>query len=201
MTVDETRRSIGARRNPASADAIREAAAAVLAEAGHAGFSIEAVAKRARAGKPTIYRWWPNKTALLLDAYQRQKGDLCDPDTGNLEEDLALFLGNLLRLWRETISGPIFRSLIAEAQSDPTTAAALTAYAEERVASHMAIVERAKARGEVAADADSRAIIDTVVSYAWVRLLTDRLDVGDAGIRAVVQPLAKGLAPNPPMPR
>ena len=73
-TQDEGRRSIGARRNPESADAILQAAEAILTERGTAGFSIEAVAKRARAGKPTIYRWWPSRTALLLDVYQRRKG-------------------------------------------------------------------------------------------------------------------------------
>ena len=64
---DERRRSIGSRRNPETQEAILEAAEALLLEGGVAGFSIEAVARRARAGKPTIYRWWPNKTALLLE--------------------------------------------------------------------------------------------------------------------------------------
>ena len=68
-TEVEGRRSIGARRNPESAEAILEAAEAVLLESGYAGFSIEAVARKARAGKPTIYRWWPSKAALLLDVY------------------------------------------------------------------------------------------------------------------------------------
>ncbi|WP_281015677.1 TetR family transcriptional regulator, partial [Mesorhizobium sp. M00.F.Ca.ET.216.01.1.1] len=75
-------------RNPESADAIVEAAEAVLREAGYAGFSIEAVARRARAGKPTIYRWWPSKAALLIEVYQRQK-HVETPDTGNVEDDLA----------------------------------------------------------------------------------------------------------------
>ncbi|MET0170455.1 MAG: helix-turn-helix domain-containing protein, partial [Aliihoeflea sp.] len=67
------RRSIGARRNPQSQEAILDAAEALLGDAGTAGFSIEAVARRARAGKPTIYRWWPNRTLLLLDVYKRFK--------------------------------------------------------------------------------------------------------------------------------
>src|SRR5690554_2407569 len=61
--------SIGARRSPETETAILDAAEALLREGGLAGFSIEGVARRARAGKPTIYRWWPNKTRLLLDVY------------------------------------------------------------------------------------------------------------------------------------
>ena len=67
------RRSIGSARNPQSQEAILEAAEAIFADEGYAGFSIEAVARRAKAGKPTIYRWWPSKAHLLLDVYTRQK--------------------------------------------------------------------------------------------------------------------------------
>ena len=116
-SAGRARKSIGARRNPESAGAILDAAEAVLREAGYSGFSIEAVARRARAGKPTIYRWWPSKAALLIDVYQRQKR-VEVPDTGRLEEDLVGFLKNLFAHWRDTSSGNVFRSLIAEAQSD-----------------------------------------------------------------------------------
>ena len=91
--TDETaRRSIGARRNPASQEAILDAAEAIMREEGLAGFSIEAVARRARAGKPTIYRWWPNRTALMLDVYKRFKNVRAFPDTGTLRGDLVGFL-------------------------------------------------------------------------------------------------------------
>lgn len=110
MTEEEQegpRRSIGARRNPASAEAILEAAEAILAESGPSGFSIEAVARRARAGKPTIYRWWPTRMILLLDVYHRQKGLPRFERTGDLAEELHIFLRELLKRWRE---GPMARS-------------------------------------------------------------------------------------------
>ncbi|MGN6304653.1 MAG: TetR/AcrR family transcriptional regulator [Mesorhizobium sp.] len=195
MTMDKekkARRSIGARRNPASAEAILEAAEAVLADGGHAGFSIEAVARRARAGKPTIYRWWPSKAALLLDVYQRQKR-FAYPDTGTVEEDIAAFLSALLANWRDTASGAIFRSVIAEAQSDETAAKALSTYAADRRAQTGKMIERAKARGEVAADADPTTIADLVSSFAWSRLLTGRLDTGEKELRAVARIIAQGM--------
>ncbi|TPK77435.1 TetR/AcrR family transcriptional regulator [Mesorhizobium sp. B2-4-15] len=191
--ADTARRSIGARRNPDSADAILEAAEALLVETGYAGFSIEAVARRARAGKPTIYRWWPSKAALLLEVYQRQKR-VDVPDTGNLEEDLVGFLQNLFFHWRETSSGSVFRSLIAEAQSDEAAAAALAGYAGGRRAHTGQIIERAKARGEVAGDIDPAVVADLLASYAWRHLLTNRLDEPEATIRTVVRYLLKGIA-------
>lgn len=186
------RKSIGARRNPASADAILEAAEAVLAEAGHAGFSIEAVARRARAGKPTIYRWWPSKAALLLDVYQRQKR-FAYPDTGRLEDDLADFLGSLLANWRDTASGSIFRSIVAEAQADESAARALAAYAADRRAQTGEMIERARARGEVAADVDPAVVADLISSFAWGHLLTDRLHTDERELRAVVSTIVLGI--------
>ena len=190
--ADRGRKSIGARRNPASAGAILDAAEAVLVEAGYSGFSIEAVARRARAGKPTIYRWWPSKAALLLEVYQRQKR-VDVPDTGMLEEDLVGFVMNLFTHWRETSSGSVFRSLIAEAQSDETAAAALAGYAGGRSAHTGQIIERAKARGEVAADIDAAVVADLVASYAWRHLLTNRLEEPETTIRTVVRYLLQGI--------
>ncbi|UDL88209.1 TetR/AcrR family transcriptional regulator [Mesorhizobium sp. PAMC28654] len=191
--ADRGRKSIGARRNPASAGAILDAAEAVLVEAGYSGFSIEAVARRARAGKPTIYRWWPSKAALLLEVYQRQKRvDI--PDTGWLEEDLVGFLKSLLSHWRETSSGSVFRSLVAEAQSDPTAAAALADYAKGRHGHTGQMVERAQARGEVAEDIDAAIVADLIASWAWTRLLTDRLDENEATIRETVRYVMQGIA-------
>lgn len=189
------RKSIGARRNPDSAGAILDAAEAVLVEAGYAGFSIEAVARRARAGKPTIYRWWPSKAALLLEVYQRGKR-VDTPDTGNLEEDLVGFLKNLFSHWRQTSSGSVFRSLVAEAQSDPAAAAALADYARGRRAHTGQMIERAKARGEVAADVNAELVADLIASFAWTHLLTDRLDEDEATIRAAVRYVMHGIAPG-----
>ena len=153
--ADPARRSIGARRNPDSADAILKAAETVLVEAGYAGFSIEAVARRARAGKPTIYRWWPSKAALLLEGHQRQKR-VDVPDTGRLEDDLVGFLEEPLR----ALARHIFRQRLPVADRQrsrmkprprhlPTMR-----WADAPIPAE--IVERAKARGEIGVDINSR---------------------------------------------
>lgn len=189
---EQGRRSVGARRNMRSADAILEAAEAVLLENGYGGFSIEAVARRARAGKPTIYRWWPNKAALLLDVYHRQKRHAGQADTGDLERDIETFLCDLLRLWRDTTLGSIFRSMVAEAQSDAGAQAALADYMSDRRRHTGAIVERAKARGEVAEDISSDLVADLLASFAWGRLLTNRLDDGE-DMKNAARILADGI--------
>jgi AcrR family transcriptional regulator len=197
-TVDPARKSIGARRNPDAAEAILEAAEAVLLERGYAGFSIEAVARRARAGKPTVYRWWSSKTALLLDVYQRQKRDIDYGGSGPIEDDMFRFLRSLFRFWRDTPGGSIFRSLLAEAQSDDVAGAALADYAHERLLEIGVMVERARERGEVAEDVDPVAVADLLASYAWKHLLTNRIDEDEATTRAAARMIARGILKAPP---
>ncbi|MCD7061255.1 TetR/AcrR family transcriptional regulator [Pelagibacterium xiamenense] len=196
QSVGGRRASIGARRNPASEQAILDAAAEILTEEGLAGFSIEAVARRARAGKPTIYRWWPNRTILLLDVYHRFKRVLPDPDTGTLEGDARMFLTNLLTFWKDPTRGTVFRSIIAEAQSNAEAMTELQAYLEDRHTYLEGIIERARARGEVRDDVDSRTLGEWLVSFAWHRLLTDTIDTSPAEIETVVRTFAAGAAPH-----
>lgn len=187
------RASIGARRNPESAEAILAAAEAILRERGLAGFSIEAVARRARAGKPTIYRWWPNKTALLLGIYERQKTGVGSVDTGNLEDDCVEFLEKLFAYWRDTGAGQVFRSIFAEAQSDEMAASALREYVAGRRAITAKLFERAQDRGEFAAEADPSIAAELIAAFAWSRLLTGQLDADRDSIRAVVRQMLLGV--------
>lgn len=194
-TDESTRRSIGARRNPASQEAILDAAEAILREGGIAGFSIEAVARRARAGKPTIYRWWPNRTLLMLDVYRRFKNARGFPDTGTLRGDLIALLSNqLLGFWKDSLCGTVYRAVIAEAQTDPDAAAALFAYQSERKKTTAVIIERAKARGEVSEEVNGELIIDMIVSFAWHQLLIGRVEAAMGSIEAVVDGILMGCA-------
>lgn len=190
---DDRRRSIGARRNPETQAAILEAAEAIVAEHGFAGFSIEAVARRARAGKPTIYKWWPGKTALLLDVYHRQKPANVHTDTGSVEGDLYAFLTGVFAHWGDTGAGQIFRFVVAEAQRDATAATSLADYAAERRIQSGQIFERGIARGELAADIDTGLAADMLAGFIWQRLLTDRVERDPVQLRQVARQMARGL--------
>ncbi|MFN7009525.1 MAG: TetR/AcrR family transcriptional regulator [Allorhizobium sp.] len=190
---DNRRTSIGSQRNPASEEAILRAAEEILLEGGLPAFSIEAVARRAKAGKPTIYRWWPSKAALLLDVYHRQKDGVPHPDTGDIRKDLSQFLAGLLSFWRDG-GGAIFRSIIAEAQSDPAALAALRAYAVSRCRQSGGILKRGQARGELRADIDPELLIELFSGFAWNRLLTSRLDVSQSQIDQIVSAVVDGVA-------
>jgi AcrR family transcriptional regulator len=193
MTEDVQRRSIGAKRNPASAEAILDAAAELLAEHGYRGFTIEAVARRARAGKPTIYKWWDSKAALLLDVYQRQKS-ITFEDTGNLEDDVVRFVTALLLHWRDTPSGEIFRSIVAEAQTDKKATLALQNFARARQTETTFLILRGLERNEVRKGVYPKHAARWIVAYLWFRLVTGDLDVSDQELRRDVSVLLEGIA-------
>src|SRR2546429_3715813 len=100
--------------------AILTATVGLLAERGLAAMSIEEVAARAGVGKTTIYRRWPSKGLLALDAFVISfRAEQPLPDTGSLRGDLLSALRAWVRAVTQTAMGPLLTGLIAEAQHDP----------------------------------------------------------------------------------
>jgi len=175
------RRSIGARRNPATEAAVLDAAEAILRDDGARALTMDAVARRAHAGKATLYRWWPTRGALLVAVYERIKGPHPHADTGSLRGDLVAFFDFVLGFWHGG-QGVVFAQIIAEAQSDDGVAEALTRYRTEREAALVPVLERARARGELAAEADLPALAEQLVALLWYSLLTGRTERSGAAL-------------------
>lgn len=193
--TEDRRASIGARRNPETEAAVLDAAEALLAEVGYGSLTMEAVARRARAGKATLYRWWPSKGHLLLALYSRAKMELPQPDTGSLRADLIAYVGPLLASWQGESGpalAPMLRLLIAEAQVDPTVMAALRE--ERRIRWHHIdrIIVKAILRGELNRDLAPERAEQRVISLLWYLLLTDQLPMA-AEAEALVDTLLAGM--------
>lgn len=142
-------------------------------EVGYAGLSIEAVARRAGVGKHTIYRRWPAKAALLLDAFSRVwTTDLDYHDTGDVRADLReQFLRSAPALASPPI-GPVYRALIAEAQSDPALRATLherfLRTVEQRTLDR---ITRAQDTGELVPDVDLEFAAEVLCGTLYYRYL------------------------------
>jgi AcrR family transcriptional regulator len=191
LTENLARASIGARRSPETEAAVLDAAQALINEEGFAKLTMEAVARRARAGKATLYRWWPTKSHLLLSLYTRSKQNLVPPDSGSLEQDLTLFLTAMITGWK-TETGTWLRSLIAEAQNDPEIARALSAEREERWCHLDNIMAAAAARGELNPAVSPGHAVQRVIALCWYQLLTNHLPETEA-IPQQVRDLMAGL--------
>ena len=188
----------GRPRSPAADRAILTAAADLLASRGLAAMSIEEVAARARVGKATIYRRWPSKGLLALDAFVtsfRERQPL--PDTGTLRGDLTAALTAWIRAVTRTAMGPMLTGLIAEAQHDPSLRAAWRERVLEPLrGQHRIMLDRAIARGEIPATVDREVVLDLFFGAAQHRLLLGHLPLTDEFIGEVVDVILDGIRPR-----
>jgi AcrR family transcriptional regulator len=120
-------RSPGRPRSDGVRQLILAAAFQVLAKQGYSRFAIEAVAEIAGAGKSTIYRWWPSKADLAVDAFfEETKADLRFPETGSAKEDFRQQIIDLAALLAGS-RGAVFAAMLGGARNDPQLAKALGA--------------------------------------------------------------------------
>ena len=186
----------GRPRSPEADRAILAAALDLLASRGLAAMSIEEVAARAGVGKATIYRRWPSKGLLALDAFVAAfREQQPAPDTGTLRGDLVAALTAWVRLVTQTPMGPMLTGLIAEAQRDPSLRAAWRERVLEPLRSqHRVMLDRAIARGEIPATVDREVVLDLFFGAAQHRLLLGHLPLTDDFIRSVVDVILDGIS-------
>jgi AcrR family transcriptional regulator len=166
----------GRKRSEDSRRAILGAALELAAEAGYSGLTIAGIAARSGTGKQTIYRWWPSKADVLLDALAAT-ADLHVPvaDQGSYRADLRAFLDASFALARTPPVPDALRALMAHAQLDPGFAARFRAsFLERRRAALRVILDRARDRGDLPAHPTAEVVCDLVFGAIWYRLLATR---------------------------
>jgi AcrR family transcriptional regulator len=172
LTEHHTAPKVG-RPMDASRDAdILDAALDVLAEEGYDGMTIDMVAARAKAGKATLYRRWPSKTELVLDAVACMKNSTIDyanlPDTGTLRGDLIAMI-KPMSINDNQKKLKVMAGLVSLLARNPELAdIANQVIMAPRIELNMYFLRRAIERGEIAADTDVRMIAmisPSMVSY------------------------------------
>ena len=186
------------RRSERSRTAILDAALDLVQEVGYAKTSVEGIAARAGVGKQTIYRWWPSKGAVLLDALlalsEGEEGVDPLPDTGDVAADLKLVLrATVAQLTDPRYDAPM-RALATEILHDPALHDAwrenldgpLTLLKEERLRS-------AQEAGELPPDLDLRLAIDLIWGPLFHRWLQGSGPLTPEYADAVVDAALSGL--------
>jgi AcrR family transcriptional regulator len=174
----QTRPRTGNQRNPLLHQAIIAAATEVLEREGPKRFTIEAVAKLAGCGKPTIYRWWPSRPALLLEVYERAVDkELVEPEGKDLAKDLATTLRQVWRFWREECMGSLYRLILAEMMLEKEGTRYLReVFIPRRQAVAGRAFQAAIDRGEIPEDTDVKLLMDMLFGYSIFHLITETID-------------------------
>lgn len=178
--LDEAHR-LGRKRDHTRDPEILDAAIAVLSETGYDAMSMDMVAARAKAGKATLYRRWPSKADLVLDAVscmkqgQSRLEDL--PDTGTLRGDLvALIRPHSMEDAERKMR--VMGALVSMLSRDPDLAEAVNeAITEPRARLNRALIERAIGRGEVSPSVEVDTIAHISPSMTAYRTLVLRKPV------------------------
>lgn len=206
------------RRSDRSRRAIHDAALALVGEVGYRRTTIEGIAARAGVGKQTIYRWWPSKAAVLMEAFldlasrtaeeaAPQPGDTGPstprtargiPDTGDLAADLK----RVLRATVDELNDPALeiptRALTAEGIVDAQLGAEFVEkLLEPQLALYVTRLRAAQEAGHVRADADPRTALELLIGPLMHRWLLRTRPLTHAYADAIVDYTVGGLAPRP----
>ena len=186
----------GRPRSERARTAILEAASELLLGRGLSAVSMDAVAERAGVSKATIYRWWPTKETLALDAlYTEWAAARPHPrDTGSLRGDLLSLLRPWARLAGSRPYGRVVAALLTEAQTDPVFAAEYRErFVEPRRQQAREIFRRAIERGEIPADTKVEVALDLLYGPLYHRLLHGHAPLNDRFVREVIDMVLDGV--------
>jgi AcrR family transcriptional regulator len=158
----------------------------LMTEGGLGGVSIDEVSRRSGVAKTSIYRHWPSRSALLLDACSRlgQKPEV--PDTGSLKGDLTL-LASKLAGQLETARWPtILPSIIDAAERDPDLAKLHAELQAGFSSPYAPVIERAKKRGELTGRSDPADVVAAIMGPLFYRRWFSREPIDEKFVRGVV---------------
>ncbi|MEV5504771.1 TetR/AcrR family transcriptional regulator [Nonomuraea fuscirosea] len=190
-----------ARRSERSRQAILDAARELVSEVGYAKLTIEAIAARAGVGKQTIYRWWPSRGAVVLDAFLAlseagPERSMALPDTGDVAADLKTVMRATVAEFADpAFEGPI-RALNAEIINDP----ALAAQYREKLAGPVDEAKKDRLRsaqraGQLAADADLDLALELLYAPLYQRWLLRTGPLTPQYADALVEAFLKAMKP------
>ena len=196
---DPQARPPGRPRSERARRAILRAANELLEGEGFAAVTVEAIAERAGVSKATVYRWWPNRTAVVMDGFlSTVSSEVPFPHTGHAQEDIRIHMRRLAEAFSDKI-GRTVAALIAEGQSDPELAEALRSrWLSVRRAEAREILELGIERGELREDLDLEVAVDVLYGPIYYRMLVGHAPLEGDFADALADHIFAGLAAGDP---
>jgi AcrR family transcriptional regulator len=166
-------------------------------EKGYGAISLEKVAAQAGVEVADVWKRWPSKSALVIDAFRREvASEMVYPDTGDFEADLRTQLKAIARLFSDPSISPHLARLVGEAQRGPAVAEEFRemVYGPNRSAAR-ARFQEALRQHQIRDDLDLDAAIDLTFAPFWFRLLIQSGPMADDYVDAIVDMSLRGLRP------
>jgi AcrR family transcriptional regulator len=180
---------------------VLEATLDLLAESGYRAVTIEAVAARSGVAKSTIYRHWPGRVELILDAFHELKPPVAPPADGNVRETVIAVLENLARVAVESTWSMCLPSLIDAAAHDPVARELHGRISTEGRRSLVDLLAAGVAAGELPPGLDPELMAEALAGPILLRRLMSLPPFDPADVRALVDQLIPPCPAPTPAPR
>jgi AcrR family transcriptional regulator len=189
----------GRQRSSESEEAILKATLQLLKEKPLRDITVDAIARKAGVGKMTIYKWWPSKAYVALDAFRKKMNRVVAmPDTGDTERDLAELLYSIMSFYISP-TGRIFSQFLAESQSDPEFAALFREhFLKPRRESAGAFLDRAMKQGVIDRTLNREILLDLIFGPMVFRLMAGHAPLNRAESDAMISTLLRGIRGKAP---
>jgi AcrR family transcriptional regulator len=177
--------------------AILESTADILLESGFAATTIESIAQRAGVSKVTIYKWWPSRGAVAIDAYfHRYRETIAFSDTGDVVTDLTAQILLMVKAFRGR-AGEVMAELLGHAQSDPALAEMWRErWLQPRRDATTVVLRRAIDRGQIRSDVSLAVLMDELYGPVYYRLVVRHEPLSDAFAQELVANTLRGVRPE-----
>lgn len=184
----------GRPRNAEAEKAILTASYDLLLETGFGAVTVEKIAERAQVSKATIYKWWPNKAAVIMDGFlSAAAARLPVPDTGSVFSDILIHATNLARFLTSP-EGKVITEIIGEGQFDPGLAEAYRSrYFNPRRLEARQLLERGVQRKELPEQLNIELSIDLIYGPIFYRLLLTGEKLDDTFIKDLTTAAFEGI--------
>jgi AcrR family transcriptional regulator len=174
-------------RDTQAAERILDATRELLSDKGPACVGINEIAAHAEVAKATIYRWWPSRDALVLDALVQMSEPTARPESGSTKDVIAAQMKRLGALLSSR-TGSMLREVIATAQSEPELADAFRdRFFQVRRAHALATLAAGVERGEVRDDIDPATLLDLISAPIWQRFLLGHAPITPKAVAELVE--------------
>jgi AcrR family transcriptional regulator len=189
------KRGPGRPRSEQARQSILRSTLKLLRDTGFSDLCIEAIAADADVSKATVYRWWPNKAALVADAFlSGAEEELRFPDTGSVRSDMSLQMKNLVRILRGK-RGRIVAALIGGGQSDPELIQAFRdRFMWPRRHEAYGTLRRGIGRGELPEDLDMDVMLDSLYGPIYMRFLIRHDHLTEAFVDQICAMVVDGIS-------
>src|SRR5271157_357560 len=189
------KRSPGRPRSEHARQAILRSTMHLLQKTGFSDLTIEAIAANAGVGKATVYRWWPNKGALVVDAFASgTENTLHFPDTGSVYQDVSLQMSQVVAIFRSP-RGRIVAALLGAGQSDPELLEAFRArFLRPRRQEAYKTLRRGIERGELPRGLDLDLVLDILYGAIYMRFLIRHDELSPSYVNEVCHLVLSGAA-------